>query len=253
MTEPRRRRRAEAKGTRRLGAALLLLLVVAAPARAQTAQATPTEARPSGDADKKPDQASTGTSDDRLFWTLPNFLTVENTDSLPPLTTKQKFNVTFRSSFDPIEIPWYAMVAAVSQAGHQDPTYGQGALGYGKRVVLAATDSTIENLMINAIAASTFREDPRYYQRGQGGAWYRVAYAVSRLVVTRSDQGRAQVNFAEILGSGTATGLSRIYHPAGDRTVASTLSSWGAQMGYDGLALVLKEFWPDIRRKFSKH
>src|SRR5271165_6249305 len=32
-------------------------------------------------------------SDDRLFWTLPNFLTVERAEHVPPLTTKQKFDV----------------------------------------------------------------------------------------------------------------------------------------------------------------
>jgi hypothetical protein len=194
----------------------------------------------------------TGTSDDRLFWTLPNFLTVENGDKLPPLTTKQKFDVTVRASFDVIEVPWYATLAAISQERNQEPTYGQGARGYGKRYLLAAADGTIEDFMVSAIVASAFREDPRYFQREKGGAWSRAGYAVSRLFVTRTDQGRAQVNFAEILGSATATGISDTYHPAGDRTLTHNLTSWGLQMSYDGIAIVAKEFWPDIRRKFKK-
>jgi hypothetical protein len=29
-------------------------------------------------------------------------------------------------------------------------------------------------------------------------------------------------------------------------------SVWGTQVGYDTLTYVVKEFWPDIRRKLSK-
>ena len=42
------------------------------------------------------------------------------------------------------------------------------------------------------------------------------------------------------------------YHPRGDRTLSNTASVWGTQVGYDTLTLVVKEFWPDIRRKVTK-
>jgi hypothetical protein len=32
----------------------------------------------------------------------------------------------------------------------------------------------------------------------------------------------------------------------------NTLSVWGTQVGYDTITLVVKEFWPDIRRKIQK-
>ena len=57
-----------------------------------------------------------GTSNDRLFYTLPNFLTLESAGSVPPLSTKQKFAVVARSAFDPVVIPWYAAISAGSQA-----------------------------------------------------------------------------------------------------------------------------------------
>ena len=46
-----------------------------------------------------------GTSNDRPFWTLPNFLTVENAHEIPPLTSKEKFKVVLRTAFDPVEYP----------------------------------------------------------------------------------------------------------------------------------------------------
>jgi hypothetical protein len=55
-----------------------------------------------------------GTSNDRLFFTLPNFLTLENGDHVAPLTTGQKFKVAFRSSFDYVQIPWYALLSRLN-------------------------------------------------------------------------------------------------------------------------------------------
>jgi hypothetical protein len=41
------------------------------------------------------------------------------------------------------------------------------------------------------------------------------------------------------------------YHPHADRTLPNTVSVWGSQVGYDTVSLVIKEFWPDIRKKIS--
>ena len=42
------------------------------------------------------------------------------------------------------------------------------------------------------------------------------------------------------------------YHPKGDRNLPNTASVWGTQVGYDTITIVVKEFWPDIRRRLSK-
>ena len=216
-----------------------------------------------------------GTSKDRLFYTLPNFLTLENAGQVPPLTTGQKFKVVARGSFDYIQIPWFGFLAGISQAENSEPGYGQGAAGYGKRFASAFADGTIENFMTGAILPSLLRQDPRFFQSGEGGFTRRTGYAVSRIFVTRIDSGRQQFNYSEILGSALSATISTYsYHPRGfitkrydpatgmvtyvhngsDRTLTNTASVWGSQVGYDTITLVVKEFWPDIRRKLShKH
>jgi hypothetical protein len=197
-------------------------------------------------------QEESGTSNDRIFYALPNFLTVE-TKNVPPLTVGQKFKVVARGSFDYIQIPWYAALAGISQAENSEPGYGQGAEGYGKRVAAYFADGTIENFFTGAIVPSILRQDPRFYQSGKGGFAHRTEYAVSRIFVTRSDSGKTQFNFSEIFGSAIAAGISTYsYHPQADRTVPNTFSVWGTQVGYDSITYVVKEFWPDIRRKLSK-
>lgn len=193
------------------------------------------------------------TSNDRLFFALPNFLTLENSAHVPPLTAGQKFKVVARSSFDPVQFVWYGFLAGISQAEDSEPGFGQGAEGYAKRYGSAFADGTIENFMTSAVMASLFRQDPRFFQDGQGGFLRRAGYSVSRIVVTRSDSGHREFNFSEVLGSAMAASISTYsYHPRTDRTLSNTASVWASMVAYDTLTITVKEFWPDIRRKLRK-
>ena len=121
------------------------------------------------DQDKK-DQASAdakANSKDRLFFALPNFLTVENAANIPPLTAGGKFGLVARSAFDPVQFVWYGALAGISQAKNSEPGFGQGAEGYAKRYGAYFADGTIENFFVGAIFPSIFRQDPRYFQNGK--------------------------------------------------------------------------------------
>jgi hypothetical protein len=196
---------------------------------------------------------SSGTSNDRLFFTLPNFLTLEHGQGVPPLTAGQKFKVVLRGSFDYVQYPWYGFLSGISQAENSEPGYGQGATGYAKRYGSAFADGTIENFLTGAVLPTVLRQDPRFFQLGKGGFWHRTGYAISRSFVTRADSGKEQLNYSELLGGALAAGISTYsYHPSADRTLPNTVSVWGTQLGYDTLTTVIKEFWPDIRRKLRK-
>jgi hypothetical protein len=213
---------------------------------------------------------SSGTSNDRLFYALPNFLSLENGGKVPPLTTKQKYAVVARGTFDPVQFPWWAFLSGISQAENSEPGFGQGAAGYGERFGTTAADGIIENFMTAAIFPSILRQDPRYFQLGHGGFMHRTEYSISRIFVTRTDSGHSQFNYSEIFGSGLAAAISTYsYHPrstfistptnphmfvGSDRTLGNTADVWGTQVSYDTLTIVVKEFWPDIHRKLShKH
>jgi hypothetical protein len=192
------------------------------------------------------------TSNDRLFKVLPNFLTLEDAGKRPPLTSSEKFKVVARSSFDYVIYPWYGLLAGFSQVENSERGYGQGAIGYGKRYGAAFADGTIESFMVNAALPSLLRQDPRFYQSSNGRFLHRLGYAVSRIFITRTDSGAEQFNYSEIFGSAIAAGISTYsYHPHADRTLPNTLGVWTSQVGYDTIAIAIKEFWPDIRRMIS--
>src|ERR1700730_1441914 len=184
-----------------------------------------------------------GTSTDRVFYALPNFLSLENSGHVPPLTARQKFAVVARGSFDYVQFPWYGFLAGISQAENSEPGFGQGAAGYGKRFGSAFADGTIENFITGAVLPSLLHQDPRFFQSGSGGFWRRSGYAVSRIFVTRTDAGGEQFNCSEVLGSAASAAISTYsYHPRSDRTVANTVSGWASQVGYDTVTIVIKEF-----------
>jgi hypothetical protein len=222
--------------------------------------------------DKAAPQASgqgkvVGTSNDRLFYTLPNFLTMQGAGKLPPMSAKDKFKVVALGTFDYVEFPWWGLLAAISQADNSEPGYGQGWVGYAKRYGATAGDSIVENFMVGAVFSSVLHQDPRFYQSGRGGFFARSGYAVSRIFVTRSDSGHAQFNYSEIFGSATAAAISTYsYHPGStyistptnphlfvpsDRTLKNTASVWGTQVSLDTVTILVKEFWPDVHRKLS--
>jgi hypothetical protein len=189
--------------------------------------------------------------DDRIFFALPNYLTVENAEHLPPLTVKQKFKTVAEGCFDPVEVVFIGIQAGIDQMDNVNPTYHQGFVGYSKRFGTAYTDAIIGNFGTGAIFPTLLKQDPRYYQMGKGNFFWRFGYAAMRVVVTRSDtSGRREFNFSEFLGNGMAAGLSNLYHPRPHTIIGST-DVLGTQVLLDALGYELKEFWPDIHRGLS--
>jgi hypothetical protein len=201
-------------------------------------------------AEKPRPALQTGTSNDRILWTMPNFLTLEDAANIPPLTPKQKFAVTARGVFDPFEFVLVAFVAGINQASDSNPTYGGGMQGYAKRYGTAYADNAIENFMSSAVFPSVLHQDPRYYQLGHGGFVRRSEHAVGRVLFTRSDSGARQLNYSELGGGLTAATISTYsYHPESERGFGNVASVWASQMGWDAVTYMIKEFWPDLRKR----
>jgi hypothetical protein len=198
-------------------------------------------------------EKKSGTSNDRILWTMPNFLTVEDADRIPPLTPGQKFKVVARGVFDPFEFVLVGFVAGLGQASNSNPSYGQGAPGYAKRYGTSYADNAIENFMSSAVFPSLLHQDPRYYQLGHGGFLKRAGHAVGRVLITRSDSGHKQLNYSELMGGASAAAISTYtYHPQSEQSAGNVISVWGTQMAWDAVTYMIKEFWPDLRKRSRK-
>jgi hypothetical protein len=195
-------------------------------------------------------ERETGTSNDRIFEVMPNYGTVRNSKDLPPMTTGQKFRTATAQVFDYFAFPFNAALAGIDQAKNSPKSWGQGWGAYGKRFGATFADNSISTFMTTAIFPSILKEDPRYYRKAEGTTSKRIMYSLGRLFVTRTDAGGTRFNASEALGNSMATGLSNFYHAREDRTVSRNFETLGMLYMWDGLSNELKEFWPDVKRKF---
>jgi hypothetical protein len=183
----------------------------------------------------------------RILWVIPNYRAVSSNTYLPPLSFKEKLWLATQDSFDYSAFIWVGMVAGVAMASDSQPSFGQGAAGYGIYYAHNFADNTIENYLVEAIVPAAIKEDPRYYTLGHGGFLKRTGYSLSRLLVTRTDGGNATFNFSEVVGAGAAAGIGNLYYPNENEWV-KTYQRWGSQILQDGISNVAKEFRPDINR-----
>lgn len=167
------------------------------------------------------------------------------------LQLKDKFVLFVMDSIDPVSFLGAGFNAGLAQAQDEDPTFGQGAAGYGKRFAASFTDQASSTFFTDFAFPTIFSEDPRYYRLGSGSGKRRFLHAVQHIFVAHRDNGERMFNFSEWLGTTSAVVLSNTYHPGNERgfgpSAQAVASSVLQDMGFD----VLREFWPEISRKFK--
>ncbi len=191
--------------------------------------------------------------DKRVFGVLPNYRTAEGSQPFERITSKQKFTIATKDSFDYPVFGTTAFFAGLSQLqGTDNATYGQGLKGFAHRYGINYADQVVGNYFPEAIIPSLFHSDPRYFRKGEGSVKGRVLYAVSRIFICKSDNGNNMFNVNEFVGNSTAAVVASAYHPH-QRTVGDMATQWGTFVETDMAGQVMKEFWPDIKRKLFKN
>jgi hypothetical protein len=167
------------------------------------------------------------------------------------LKLKDKFELFVQDSLDPVTFLATGFSAGLDQAQNSDPSYGQGAEGYGRRFGAEFAGQASSTFFRDFAYPWIFSEDPRYYRLAHGRPRTRLLHALEHAVVAHRDNGKRMFNFSEWLGTATTVVLSNTYHPdaqrgfvpAAQRVTFSILQD----MGFD----VLREFWPEISHKFK--
>jgi hypothetical protein len=187
----------------------------------------------------------------RLLWIIPNYRTYPSLKNYAPLAPREKFKIATEDSTDRGTFALAALFGVQAQLTNSERSFGQGAAGYARYFSTSYADWTIGNFMTEALYPAVLRQDPRYFRRGIGTGWSRLGYALGEIFTTHRDSGRRQFNFSEILGNSTAAAISTAYYP-GSRNIQSVATKFGVQIGVDMASNVLKEFWPDLNRKFGR-
>ena len=186
----------------------------------------------------------------RVLGIIPNFY-VSYVPHALPLTWKQKFELSWRSSTDPFTFVGVGALAGIEQAGDEFSGYGQGAQGYARRYGASYGDVVIGTFLGSAILPSLLKQDPRYFYKGVGSKRSRILYALASPVICKGDNGNWQPNYSYVLGNLAAGGLANLYYPTSDRNGAGILFETELiRFGENALSAVLQEF---VFRKLTPH
>lgn len=177
----------------------------------------------------------------RILGVFPNFYVSYNPNAVA-LRPKQKFELAWKTSIDPVTFALIGAVAAIQQSQNTFGGYGQGLQGYAKRYGAGFADSVTSTFIGGAILPSLMKQDPRYFYKGTGSKRSRALYAISMAVVCKGDNGRWQPAYAAILGSLIAAGISNAYYPSHDRGAALTFENTALGIGTTAAANLFQEF-----------
>ena len=195
-----------------------------------------------------PDQVE----DKRIFWIIPNYRTSPSLHPYEPLTAQEKFKIAAEDSFDRGTAALAVLFAGEAQLTNATPAFGQGVRGYARYLGTSYADFVIGDVMTEAVYPAVLHQDPRYFRRGTGSGWSRLAGAAGQIFWTHTDSDHGQFNFSEIIGNSTAVAISTAYYPD-NRTATNAVSKLAVQLGVDMASNIMKEFWPDINRKLSRN
>jgi hypothetical protein len=173
--------------------------------------------------------------------------------SYVPLTAQQKFDLFVRSTHSVGMGVSILSDALIAQASGAYPRFGGGMEGFGNRLGTSAAGEEAAAFFSGFVFPTLFHQDPRYFRSHQTRILDRLAYAASRVVVGRSDDGHTMFNYSAISGQFVQAALSNAYIPYRNESVSGTIEN--ALTGLTGVAQaqILNEFWPDIKQFLTSH
>ncbi len=186
----------------------------------------------------------------RVLGVVPNFY-VSYVRNAVPLTPKQKFELAWKTSVDPISFGVNGVVAGVQQAQNDFSGYGQGAQGYAKRYGASYANFVAGTFIGGAVLPSLLKQDPRYFYKGTGSKRSRILYAIANSVICKGDDGHWEPNYSSVVGSLAAGGISNLYYPAQNREgLELTFENALIGIGESAAVNLLQEF---VVRKLSRN
>ena len=125
--------------------------------------------------------------------------------------------------------------------------------GWGKRFGATLANTQSRKFMQSFLLSTWLHQDPRYFPSRQKGLLFRARYAVTRVLITKSDNGNRELNTSELLGALCASSLQNAYYPRSDRGFGNTVNRFAGALISDATSDLIHEFAPDLKRIFHKH
>jgi hypothetical protein len=170
-----------------------------------------------------------------------------------PLSGREKFDHFVHCSYSPYTFLNAAYNATYAQIVGDPSGYGGGMEGWGKRMGSAVAGTEARSFFGWFLFPALLHQDPRYFPMYQGSVVKRGLYAISRVVVTRNDDGNVTFNSSGLLGIAFTESLQNAWLPQDRRGLGITVSRVAGSMQGYATTYLLQEFTPDIWRFVHRH
>lgn len=173
---------------------------------------------------------------------------INHNEIAPKLTTGQTVTLALENSVSPFAMSGWLSAAGWSHLVDSAPNYGTDSGAFGQRLGAAAIRGISENFFSNAVMASVFHEDIRYYRLGRHSGhsfMRRSVYAATRVFINRKTDGESSINYSLLTGNLEAVALTPLYYPERNRTVGTVFGAYAGSLGGAALGFLVNEFYPD--------
>jgi hypothetical protein len=240
--------------------ALTLLFIIYPPVLAQEEEQEKTETHQAKiyQVPVSPTTSTINTQTDNPPPAPPNSSTTGSRTNLPTydMTTGEKLSYGAKKAFFSPSPYAFSAFSAYFQIRDEDKPnkdtgdkFADGLSRFARNYGRSAT----KNLLAYGVYPAIFRQDPRYEPSPKSGFKNRTLHAMSRVFITRGDNGSTQVNTSLLGGTVTASALANIWErssPNNDRKgIGPTFERIRGMIIVDIIRnVVFKEFGPDIKR-----
>jgi hypothetical protein len=179
------------------------------------------------------------------------FAAVGVSQDLDPAGWQSKLRFHAVSAYGPASLAGSAAYVGLLQEVVFPREWGQGGVGYGRRLSSTLAYSGLRNALSFGLD-STLHQDPRYDRSTDTGFWRRTKHAFRRTILTRTDSGGETFATWRLGSAYAANFISNEWYPDRVNTVKLGLTEGTTQIGFDLLANIGSEFWPDLKKKILR-
>jgi hypothetical protein len=181
-----------------------------------------------------------------------NLQLIQGPEQSTPLGASGKFRLAVKNFSDPLNIAATALDSGISTATSSSKSaFGTGWPGFGSRFGMSMSDEALSEFFSTYLVSTLAHQDPHYHRDPSSSTGKRIVYALSRVVISRSDSGKPMFNFAEFVGTTASSLVESSYHFERDESPGAVSSRILVSIGSDAGWNLMNEFLPDIARHLN--
>ncbi|WP_182277748.1 carboxypeptidase-like regulatory domain-containing protein [Granulicella sp. 5B5] len=178
----------------------------------------------------------------RILGVIPNFYVAYDPNTVG-MTQGQKLQLAGRTLIDPVTFAAAAVGAGLNQATQTPSQWGQDWAGFGQRYGAQMAGTLAGVGLSGYVFPAIFHQDPRYFYKADGTVKERTEWALKQVLEQRSDKGKWQPGWSNMLGDLAASTATVALYPHDDvHWGSTTAANFGLNLAGTAFGNIMEEF-----------